>query len=143
MEESSSKEEQGFYDLFNNDRDPLSSSPEAPPEAAAATGKAGRKPRSPRSKLLVGSVVAVSVTVVALLSLVAAGLTLYLMTSGKYLFIYLFIHLFIYLFIYLFLILIYGQESESALFGFLWDPRHEQFSKAFLGVLKLNTRYET
>jgi hypothetical protein len=37
----------------------------------------------------------------------------------------------------------YGQESESALFGFLWNPRHEQFSKAFLGVLKLNNRYET
>ena len=38
---------------------------------------------------------------------------------------------------------IYGQESESAEIGFLWGPKHEQFSNASLSALNLKTHFET
>ena len=37
----------------------------------------------------------------------------------------------------------YGQESESAEIGFLWGPKHEQFSNAFLSALNLKKHFET
>ena len=38
---------------------------------------------------------------------------------------------------------IYGQESESAEIGFLWGPKHEQFSNASLSALNLKKHFET
>ena len=40
------------------------------------------------------------------------------------------------------LILQYGQESESAEIGFLWGPKHEQFSNASLSALNLKKHFE-
>ena len=37
----------------------------------------------------------------------------------------------------------YGQESESAKIGFLWGPKHEQFSNASLSALNLKKHFET
>ena len=37
----------------------------------------------------------------------------------------------------------YGQESESAEIGFLWGPKHEQFSNASLSALNLKKHFET
>ena len=37
----------------------------------------------------------------------------------------------------------YGQESESAEIGFLWVPKHEQFSNASLSALNLKKHFET
>ena len=39
--------------------------------------------------------------------------------------------------------LTYGQESESVEIGFLWGPKHEQFSNAFLSALNLKKHFET
>ena len=39
-------------------------------------------------------------------------------------------------------IIIYGQESESAEIGFLWGPKHEQFSNASLSALNLKKHFE-
>ena len=39
--------------------------------------------------------------------------------------------------------LLYGQESESAETGFLWGPKHEQFSNASLSALNLKKHFET
>ena len=36
-----------------------------------------------------------------------------------------------------------GQESESAEIGFLWGPKHEQFSNASLSALNLKKHFET
>ena len=36
----------------------------------------------------------------------------------------------------------YGQESESAEIGFLWGPKHEQFSNASLSALNLKKHFE-
>ena len=38
---------------------------------------------------------------------------------------------------------VYGQESESAEIGFLWGPKHEQFSNASLSALNLKKHFET
>ena len=40
-------------------------------------------------------------------------------------------------------IMVYGQESESAEIGFLWGPKHEQFSNASLSALNLKKHFET
>ena len=37
----------------------------------------------------------------------------------------------------------FGQESESAEIGFLWGPKHEQFSNASLSALNLKKHFET
>ena len=37
----------------------------------------------------------------------------------------------------------YGQESESVEIGFLWGPKHEQFSNASLSALNLKKHFET
>ena len=35
----------------------------------------------------------------------------------------------------------YGQESESVEIGFLWGPKHEQFSNASLSALNLKKAF--
>ena len=37
---------------------------------------------------------------------------------------------------------LFGQESESAEIGFLWGPKHEQFSNASLSALNLKKHFE-
>ena len=37
----------------------------------------------------------------------------------------------------------YVQESESVEIGFLWGPKHEQFSNASLSALNLKKHFET
>ena len=40
-------------------------------------------------------------------------------------------------------VITYEQESESAEIGFLWGPKHEQFSNASLSALNLKKHFET
>ena len=41
------------------------------------------------------------------------------------------------------IIFVSGQESESAEIGFLWGPKHEQFSNASLIAFNLKKHFET